>query len=118
MSEVKNYAWHYEQSREMFAKFVINSKNNPEREDWIQYHDMLGTCDMMNQVEEFRYAMEAYEYDAEQIKIIWNPDLGHCVKIKWEHPGWWADDVLHHYYCVMLPLRNIELFEPSKLHSA
>ena len=118
MSEVKNYAWHYEQSRQEWAKFFCHSKHNPSRDSYIQLLDIYAPDELMGIDDEFRYAMESYDETAEEIKIVWNSDLGHCLKIKWEHAGWWAGDVLHHYYCVMLPLRNINLIEPAKLHSA
>ena len=110
-----DYLFHYQESREQFAQFVINSNNNPDREDWQQWHDMLGTCDMENAIEEFRYAMQSYDDTAEQVKLLWSWDSGHTLKIKWEHTGWWAGDVLHHYYCVMLPLRDVELKFPHEL---
>jgi len=110
-----DYLFHYQESREQFAQFVINSKNNPDREDWQQWHDMLGTCDMENAIEEFRYAMQSYDDTAEQVKLLWSHESGHTLKIKWEHTGWWAGDVLHHYYCVMLPLRNVKLKFPHEL---
>ena len=112
---IRDYAYHYQQSREQFAQFVINSKHNPHREDWQQWHDMLGTIDMECAIEEFRYAMESYNDTAEQVKLLYTHDKGHLLKIKWEHAGWWAGDVLHHYYCVMLPLDNVELKFPHQV---
>ena len=115
---VDDYLFHYQVSRERFAQFVINSPNNSRREEWQQLHDMLGTIDMECQVDEFRYAMESYDDTAEQVKLIYSYDSGHTLKIKWEHTGWWAGDVLHHYYCVLLPLRNVPLVFPHELATA
>ena len=110
-----DYLYHYQESREQFAKFVINSEHNPDREEWQLYHSMPGTCDMQNQVDEFDYAMQSYDDTAEQVKLLWTWENGHVLKIKWEHTGWWSGDVLHHYYCVMLPLKNVELKFPHEL---
>jgi hypothetical protein len=111
----EDYLSHYQHSREQFAKFVIESKHNPDREAWMTLHSMLGTEDMRNDVDEFNYAMQSYDDTAEQVKLLWTWESGHTLKIKWEHTGWWAGDVLHHYYCVMLPLKNVELFHPHEL---
>jgi len=113
MSE--DYLAHYQHSREQFAKFVIESKHNPDREVWMEWHSMVGTEDMRNQIDEFNYAMQSYDDTSEQVKLLWTFENGHLLKIKWEHTGWWAGDVLHHYYCVMLPLANVELMFPHQL---
>ena len=111
-----DYLFHYQESRELFAKHVINSHNNPHRDDWQQWHAMLGTIDMENTIEEFRYAMESYDDTAEQVKLLWTPQNSITLKIKWEHAGWWANDIMHHYYCVMLPLSDIPMLFPHELH--
>lgn len=110
-----DYIYHYQQSREQFAEFVINSRNNPHREDWRAWHDMLGTVDFENAEPLFAQAMQSYDEDAEQVKLLWTWENGHVLKIKWEHAGWWKGDVLHHYYCIMLPLRDVEMKFPHQL---
>ena len=67
-----DYFFHYQESREQFAQFVINSNNNPDRKEWQQLHDMLGTCDMECQVDEFKYAMQSYDDTAEQVKLLYS----------------------------------------------
>jgi hypothetical protein len=115
MTEVKGYRYHYHKSREMFATWFCESRHNPSRDAYVQLLDIYGVEDLICQDDEFKYAMESYDETAEQVKLIHSTDHGHCLKIKWEHASWWPGDVLHHYYCVMLPIDQVNLIEPYDL---
>jgi len=88
---------------------------NKAVELWMQHYD---ECAARNNCEhdnhERQWAKQAFE-DAEQIKILQDG----TIKIKWEHPCWWADCksliFVGNYYCILAPLDKITWFEPYDL---
>ena len=78
---------------------------------------MVDVEDMIDFDDELKLALESFE-DCQQVKILWHYDIGeHCLKIKWEHSPWWVGQVMHFYYCVMLPIDSTQLETPSQLIS-
>ena len=79
-----------------------------------QLFDMMPE-DMHEFDDEYKFAMQSFE-DCEQVKILFHYDRGeHCLKVKWEHSPWWEDQVVHFYYCVMLPIDDVEFQTPYQL---
>ena len=113
MSEKQGYTYHWGKNLEEWTNKFYN-KYNP-REDCEVLPDLYCIDDLMSIDEEFRWSVESLQ-EAEQVKILYNYDIGqHVLKIKWEHNAWWKGDVLHHYYCVMLPIDQINLVTPYEL---
>ena len=76
---------------------------------------MLDSEDMIEFDDEFQFALDSFD-ECEQVKIIFDyTRYEHQLKIKWEHSPWWTEQVLHFYYCVLLPIDNIELKHPHEL---
>ena len=108
------YAQHYAQAQEEFIEWYY--KDHPN-EQMNSLRSMMYHWDDMREFDhELKFAIEAFE-ECEQVKIIWNHERGeHCLKIKWEVNPWWEDQVLHFYYCVLLPIDyNVEFKTPSEL---
>ncbi len=107
------YAYHYAKAREEFIDWYY--KSHPNQEYNTLRSMMLDACEMIDFDDELQFALESFD-ECEQVKILYHYEIHeHCLKIKWEHSPWWRDQVLHFYYCVMLPLDNIRLETPSQL---
>lgn len=99
MKKKQGYSYHYEKA--------VN--------EWMNYN--LKIADKLNlevDSHEYSYIREAFD-ECEQVKILYDFTSGHLLKIKWEHRSWWADDNTYFYYCVMLPLDNINLKMPHEV---
>ena len=69
--------------------------------DTMMYHD-----------DELKFVLEAFD-EAEQVKIIYDhTKMEHLLKIKWEVNPWWPKQVLHFYYCVLLPIDDVKFVHP------
>ena len=105
------YAHHYHKAREEFQKWFYQYHPN---DGMKQLFDMIPE-DMHEFDDEYKFAMQSFE-DCEQVKILFHYDRGeHCLKVKWEHSPWWEDQVVHFYYCVMLPIDDVEFQTPYQL---
>lgn len=109
----KDYNWHWNKAREEWTNKFYN-EYNPDYEHWKQYRSMLMPDELPSHDDEFRYALESFN-EMEQVKLVYDYKHGHCLKIKWESGAWWASDPLHFYYCVLLPLDGVELYDPAKM---
>lgn len=99
MKKKQGYSYHYEKAVNEWMEFNIRSA------------DKLGiNVDSF----EYGYIREAFD-ECEQVKLVWDFTKGHLLKIKWEHRCWWADDHSTFYYCVMLPIDNVDLKQPSEV---
>ena len=109
----KGYRYHYHKARTEFIEWFF--KNHPEQEMIDLRNVMVDDEDMIGFDDEFKWALESFD-DARQVKILWHYELGeHVLKIKWEHSPWWVGQRMHFYYCVMLPLDNVEFKTPYQL---
>lgn len=111
--KAKGYSYHWSKNREAWTEKFYN-KHHPQHDEWTQKRSMFMDDELIDYDEEYRWSLESLE-ECEQVKIVFDSTHGHCLKIKWEHAAWWTGDVMHHYYCVMLPIDNIELIEPYDL---
>jgi hypothetical protein len=100
----KGYAYHWHKA--ILEWQELNDKCAKKLE--ISYQDYDETEKM--------YITDHFE-EMEQVKIIHDYKLGHCLKIKWENFScWWADcNCIGFYYCVMLDIDNIDLETPASL---
>ena len=107
------YTQHYAQAQEEFVEWYY--KDHPN-EQIKTLKSMMSWDEMMDFDCELKFAIQAFE-ECEQIKIIYDYNIGgHCLKIKWEVNPWWEKQVLHFYYCVLLPLDyNVEFKTPYEL---
>ncbi len=110
---MKGYSYHYQKNREAWTEKFFN-EHHPKHEEWTQLKSMFMEDELADHDEEYKWSLESLE-ECEQVRIIWDSKHGHCLKIKWEHAAWWTGDVMHHYYCVMLPIDDVELLEPYDL---
>ena len=109
----KDYSWHYSQAREQWVDKFFN-EHHPRHEHWQQHRQMFETDELASHDDELRYALESFD-ECEQVKLIHDTTHGHCLKIKWEHGAWWTGDNMHFYYCILLPIDKVEMYEPAAL---
>lgn len=111
MSE--GYAYHYAKAREEFVDWYYES--HPKQEYNQLRRMMLDPEDMVDHDDELKFALESFS-ECEQVKILYHYDRGdHVLKIKWEHSPWWVGQVIHFYYCVMLPIDDVQFKTPYQL---
>lgn len=111
--EPQGYRYHYAKAREKFVDWYYNS--HPKQELNSLRSMMLDPYEMIEFDDELQFALNSFD-ESEQVKIIYEySGQGHCLKIKWEHSPWWVGQVMHFYYCVMLPIDNVDLKEPAQL---
>lgn len=110
----RDYQWHWNKAREQWVDKFFN-EYNPDYEYWQQYRQMYHVDELPSFCDELQYALEGFDNEMEQVKLIYDMKHGHCLKIKWESGAWWAKDPLHFYYCVLLPLDGQEMFDPAEL---
>ena len=110
----RDYQWHWNKAREQWVEKFFN-EYNPDHEYWKQHRQLYHNDELSSFCDELRYALEGFDNDMEQVKLIYDMKHGHCLKIKWESGPWWAEDPLHFYYCVLLPLDGREMHEPAEL---
>ena len=110
----QGYKHHYYEARKQFIDWYYC-----EHHPWIdQMSQMRSLCmeddEMTMYDDELKFALEAF--DEEEVKILYNYDTReHCLKIKWEVNPWWDGQVLHFYYCIMLPIDSVEFKTPYQL---
>ena len=109
----QGYSYHYHKARtefiDWFYRYHTDGRMKTLRSVVVDDEDMIEFDD------ELKYALESFE-ECEQVKIVYEySGIGHCLKIKWEHSPWWVGQVMHFYYCVMLPIDDVNLVEPAKL---
>lgn len=109
----QGYNWHWNKARELWIEKFYN-KHNPDHEHWQQHRQMFMPDEMTIYDDELRYALESFS-EMEQVKLIYDQSHGNCLKIKWESGAWWHSDPMHFYYCVLLPIDNVQLHEPYAL---
>ena len=109
------YKEHYHKARQEFINWYY-SKHHPEYDKMCQLRSMMmDDEEMCGWDSEFQYVMDSFD-DCIQVKILWHNEIKqHTLKIKWEHSPWWNGQVLHFYYCVMLPIDNVEFKTPYQL---
>ena len=114
MSENNGYFHHYSKAKEKFIDWYY--KKHPDLEyASFWFTNLYGIDQMLMLDDELNFALDAFE-ESQQVKILYNYDIRqHVLKIKWEVNPWWENQVLHFYYCVMLPIDKINLVEPAKL---
>jgi len=107
------YAQHYSQAQEEFIEWYY--KDHPN-EEIVTLKSMMHWDEMWEFDGELKHAIEAFE-DCEQVKIIYDYERReHCLKVKWEVNPWWPEQVLHFYYCVLLPIDyDVEFKTPFEL---
>ena len=103
-NETKGYAYHWSKAITQWNELNDKCAKKLEIPNWDYDHT------------EKMYIEEHFS-EMEQIKIIHDYKLGHCLKIKWENWScWWADcKCTGFYYCVMLDIDNIDLETPAGL---
>lgn len=108
------YIEHYCKAKREFVDWYYKKHSDQVLADFY-FTNCYAIDDMLMYDDELKLALESFD-DCQQIKILWHYDIGeHCLKIKWEHSPYWHNQVLHFYYCVMLPLDTISLKSPSQL---
>ena len=110
---MSDYRWHYAKARKQWVDKFFN-EHHPRHEHWQQHRQLFETDELASYDDELRYALESFD-ECEQVKLIHDHKHGHCLKIKWEHGAWWVGDNMHFYYCILLPIDNVEMFEPAAL---
>jgi len=104
MSKKHGYIFHWEKAREEWI--TLNKECSKKRSIGVD-----------NFYSEQRYIEEHFD-EMEQVKLVYDYELGeHLLKIKWENFScWWADcQCLGLYYCVMLPIDNVDFKTPYAL---
>lgn len=86
---------------------------NVARARWMKHYDeCVEELGLDPGYEERRWADESWQ-ESEQIKILHDG----TIKIKWEHPCWWADckhPVFHgEYYCIVAGIDNVTWEDPA-----
>ena len=111
---MKGYAYHYQKAKNEFANWYY-SKHEDQDLASFWYTNCSHIDDMIVYDDELKIALEGFDY-CEQVKIIWHDTIcQHVLKIKWEHSPYWANQVLHFYYCVLLPIDEVSLVTPASL---
>ena len=110
----QGYTYHYHKARNEFIDWYY--KKHVDQELASFWFTNCGHIDdMLMYDDELKFALEAFD-ESEQVKILYHYErLDHCLKIKWEVNPWWEGQVLHFYYCVMLPIDNVEFKTPYQL---
>ena len=108
------YIEHYCKAKREFVDWYYRGHVDDVLSDFY-FTNCYAIDDMLVYDDELKLALQGFD-ECIQIKILWHYDIGeHCLKIKWEHSPYWTGQVLHFYYCVMLPLDTIALKSPSQL---
>lgn len=105
MNKKHGYIFHWEKAREEWM--TLNKECSVKLN--LDLYD--------NFYSEQRYIEEHFD-EMEQVKLVYDYELGeHLLKIKWENFScWWADcQCLGLYYCVMLPIDNVDFKTPYAL---
>ena len=111
---MEGYAYHYSEARLKFINWYYDGHTDQELASFW-HTNRCSIDDMLMYDDEFKFALEAFD-EAEQVKILYHYELGyHCLKIKWEVNPWWPSQVLHFYYCIMLPIDSVNFETPSQL---
>ena len=111
---MEGYSYHYGVARMAFINWYYDGHTDKELAE-LWHSDLYSIDDMLMYDNEFKHALEAFD-EAEQVKILYHYERGdHCLKIKWEVNPWWPGQVLHFYYCIMLPIDQVNFTTPYKL---
>jgi hypothetical protein len=105
---------HYHKAKMEFVNWYYDY--HPDKELSGFWNSNCGHIDdMMMYDDELKFALAAFE--DYQVKIMYQyfPAREHCLKIKWEVNPWWPNQILHFYYCIMLPIDNVEFKTPYEL---
>ena len=108
------YQYHYSKAKMEFVDWFY--KGHDDRELAEFWFSACGNIDdMLAYDDELRFALDAFD-ECEQVKILWHYERrDHCLKIKWEVNPWWNAQVLHFYYCIMLPIDSVKFKTPHEL---
>jgi len=110
---MSGYVDHYHKAKQEFTDWFY--KHHPN--DGMKTLYEIMPEDMREFDDEYNFAIESFN-ECEQVKILFHYERGeHCLKIKWEHSPWWENQVLHFYYCIMLPIDGIDFKFPHQLVS-
>jgi len=110
---MSGYVDHYHKAKKEFTDWFY--KHHPN--DGMKTLYEIMPEDMREFDDQYKFAMESFD-ECEQVKILFHYERGeHCLKIKWEHSPWWENQVLHFYYCIMLPIDGIDFKFPHQLVS-
>jgi len=110
------YEYHYNKAKMEFVNWYYDYHTDRELASF--WDTNCGHIDdMLMYDDELKFALEAFEDSGfDNFTLVYHYELGeHCLKIKWEVNPWWPKQVLHFYYCVMLPIDHVELKTPSQL---
>ena len=108
------YKHHYSKAQEEFIEWYYSKHEDQELANfWFTNCNCIDSMLMYD--DELRHALQAFD-ESEQVKIFYEyATVGHLLKIKWEVNPWWEGQVLHFYYCVMLPIDNVVFKTPYEL---
>lgn len=110
---MSGYVDHYHKAKKEFTDWFY--KHHPN--DGMKTLYEIMPEDMREFDDQYKFAMESFD-ECEQVKILFHYERGeHCLKIKWEHSPWWENQVLHFYYCIMLPIDGIDFKFPHQIVS-
>jgi len=110
---MSGYEYHYHEAKYLFVNWYYDYHPNKELASFWE-SNCTDIDSMMQYDDELKFALEAFE--DHQTKIIFHYDIGqHCLKIKFEVNPWWPKQALHFYYCVLLPIDNVEFQTPHEL---
>lgn len=111
---MSGYKHHYAKAKEEFINWYYSRHDDQELASfWFTNCTCIDTMLMYD--DELRHALQAFD-QCEQVKILYHYERrDHVLKIKWEVNPWWEGQVLHFYYCVMLPIDNVEFKAPLLL---
>jgi hypothetical protein len=111
----QDYGWHREQARSMWIDKFFN-EHHPQHKEWTQRRSMYSHDeDIASECDEFMWALESFDQEMETLKLVFDYKHGTCLKIKWESGAWWSGDRVNFYYCVLMPMNGIAMFEPATL---
>ena len=107
------YEYHYHEAQQLFVNWYYDY--HPDKELAAFWNSNCNDIDdMMAYDDELKFALDAFA--DHQTKIIFHYEIGqHCLKIKFEVNPWWEKQVLHFYYCVLLPIDEAEFKTPHEL---
>lgn len=105
------YEYHYQKAKKLFVDWYYKDHPNEQIQT---LKSMMHWDEMYDFDDELKFALEAFE--DHQTKIIFHYDIGqHCLKIKFEVNPWWPTQVMHFYYCVLLPIDQVNFQTPYEL---
>jgi len=111
---MSGYTAHYQKAKEEFVNWYY-SKHEDQELASFWFTNCANIDDMLMSDDELRHALQAFD-ECEQVKILFHYERqDHCLKIKWEVNPWWPNQVLHFYYCIMLPVDNVVFKDPYEL---